>query len=175
MNISASHGGSAVKTRTFTIGDDDTAPAPNVQRGSMTDPDTFTANGEAGGDDTSATIYLLSTGAIRVNLDNTTSGDIVTNLGNWVDDTGAIFTNSDFECIATLVSTTNNNSSFPGDFGTTLNLGTTRAWQVKPPQPGPGDIEIANSTFDLLIREVANTSNSITTRIILNASMIDFF
>ena len=174
MNISASHGGSAVKTRTFTIGDDDTAPAPNVQRGSMTDPDTFTANGEGGGDDTSATIYLLSTGAIRVNLDNTIYGDIVTNLGNWVDDTGAIFTNSDFECIATLVSSTNNNSSLPGDFGTILNLGTSRAWQVKPPQPGDGDIEIANSTFDLLIREVANTSNSITTRIILNASMIDF-
>jgi len=162
-----------VKTRTFTIGDDDTG-TPNVQRGSMTDPDTFSSSGDAVGDPTTTTIYLLNTGEIRVNRDNTDTGDIVTDMGDWVDDTGVAFTASDFECIATLVSTSNNNSSVPGDFGTTLNLGTSRAWQVEPPIPGPSEIELASATFDLLIREVANTSNSITTRITLNATMIDF-
>lgn len=173
MNVSETHGGSAVKTRTFTIGDDDTG-TPNVQRGSMTDPDTFSSSGDAVGDPTTTTIYLLNTGEIRVNRDNTDTGDIVTDMGDWVDDTGVAFTASDFECIATLVSTSNNNSSVPGDFGTTLNLGTSRAWQVEPPIPGPSEIELASATFDLLIREVANTSNSITTRITLNATMIDF-
>jgi hypothetical protein len=117
---------------------------------------------------------LLNTGEIRVNRDNTDTGDIITDMGDWVDDTGVAFTASDFECIATLVSTSNNNSSVPGDFGTTLNLGTSRAWQVEPPIPGPSEVQFAFVIFDLLIREVANTSNSITTRITLNATMIDF-
>ena len=102
-------------------------------------------------------------------------GDYELDFGNWVDDTGVIFDANDFECIATFVSSIGtNNSSVPGDFGTTLNLGTSRAWQVEPTTPPPGGIVASTVTFDILVREVADTSNAITTRISITATLTDF-
>lgn len=183
MTVNSSNIGPAVKTNVFTINDPDVDDTPNVQRGSLTDPSSFTSSGSGDNLDTtsnlpSCTFFLDNTGTIRITLDEDDAGDQTLNRGNWIDDTTpANFTASDYECIATYVNGSNNNSSFPGDFGVTLNLGTTRAWQVKPPNPADDQIEIAFVGFDLLIRHtdtVGRPSNAITTRINLTASATDF-
>ena len=183
MTVNSTSVGTAVKTNVFTINDPDVDDTPNVQRGNLTDPDSFSSMSSGttqnlGGLIASCTLILQNTGAIEVTLDNNDAGDETLTLGNWIDDTDPVnFTASDYECIATYVSGGNNNSSFPGDFGVTLNLGTSEAWQVKPPTPAEEGIEVAFVEFDLLIRHTDTTnrpSNAITTRITLLASSTDF-
>ena len=183
MTVNSSTIGPAVKTNVFTINDPDVDDTPNVQRGSLTNPVSFSCIGSGTDLDTttllpSCTFNLLNTGAIEITLDNDDAGDQTLARGNWIDDTTpANFTASDYECIATYVSGSNNNSNFPGDFGVTLNLGTSEAWQVKPPNPADDQFEVATVTFDLLIRHtdtVGRPSNAITTRITLTANATDF-
>ena len=183
MTVNSSNIGPAVKTNVFTINDPDVDDTPNVQRGSLTDPDSYTCIGSGNDLDTTTnlptcSLILLNTGAIEVTLDNDDQGDQTLAKGNWIDDTDpANFTASDYECIATFVEGSNNNSQYPGDFGVAENLGSSRAWQVKPPNPADDQIEIAFVGFDLLIRHVDTVnrpSNAITTRINLTANATDF-
>jgi len=183
MTVNPDTLGGALATSVFTINDPDADATPNVQRGTLTNPDSFSASSSgttqnSGGPIASCTLLILNTGAIEVNIDNDDAGDTTLTLGNWIDDTDpANFTASDYECIATYVSGGNNNSNFPGDFGVTLNLGTSEAWQVKPPAPAEEGIEVATVTFDLLIRHTDTTnrpSNAITTTITLTATSTDF-
>ena len=80
MNIAATHAGSALQTRTFTIGDDDTAPAPNVQRGTLTNPDNFGATGQDLSFPPTCTFKLLNTGLIQVKLSTTLRVWVIMNL-----------------------------------------------------------------------------------------------
>ena len=185
MTVNSTNTGPAVKTNVFTIKDPDTDTTPNVQRGSLTNPVTFSCVGSGTDLDTTAsvnlpscTFYLLNSGAIEVKLDNDDGGDQTLARGNWIDDTNpSNFTASDYECIATYVSGGNNNSSQPGDFGTTLNLGNSRAWQVRPTNPSDDQTRVATASFGLLIRHKDTSgrpSNAITTRINLTATATDF-
>ena len=75
-----------MKTNVFTINDPDVDDTPNVQRGTLTDPASFTSSGSGNDLDTTSnlptcTFFLDNTGTIRITLDEDDAGDQTLNRG----------------------------------------------------------------------------------------------
>ena len=156
--------GRTLVSRAFTIGDDDINLTPNVQRGTLANPQTLSAFG-LDAQVAQATFRFLTNGTINATTtdapDGATSSLLV--FGNWVDDTGAGFNSSDFEVRVTL-SSSGGSINTTGSLGTWLTLSSTRVWSAFTTVPTTST-RFGFAYFDVTIREIANTSNAITTTI----------
>lgn len=148
--------------RSFTIYDGDEDPTPNVQRGNLTDPDSFSS--QTRGVDAFCTITFKSNAEIETETEFLVGGSTVTDQGDWVDDTGVNFTNSEFEITATLVSSTGSSGDVVGDFGVDATLNTNQVWYVVADLPSTeGSTNIFSAEIEFTIREIANPSVNTTT------------
>ena len=171
MVVATSPSGSALKTKSFTIYDGDEDPTPNVQRGTLTDPDSFTSFIRSA--DATCEIYFNSNGSISVGLETIINPFAYYSYGDWVDDTGVGFVNSEFEIFATKVSETNDNGVVQGDFGTWSTLSSNRSWAVVSFLPGTGDAT-TQVEIDFIIREIADVTNVATVTVTLSATSSDY-
>jgi hypothetical protein len=167
--------GSLLKSKTFTIYDGDEDPTPSVQRGTLTDPDAF--GSVMRGVDATCDIRFLSDGSIEVaeerNLPPNVQIFSYTDFGDWVDDTdGAVFDPSEFEIQALKSSETIViNGSTNGDFGVWETLDNNQSWSANANLPSATNaVSSVNVVIDFQIREIANTSNSVSFTVELNAS-----
>jgi hypothetical protein len=168
MIVASSPSGSALKTKTFTIYDGDVDPTPNVQIGTLTDPDSFVSIRI--NDDATCQIRFKSDGSIDVGNELIAVPFQYTSYGNWVDDTGVNFTNSEFEIYATKVPGTEiiDNGAIGGNFGVWSDLSTTRSWSADA-YLDFNNVSSAEVTIDFIIREIADTSNVTTVRVTISA------
>jgi len=162
MEVATAPSGSALVNRSFTIYDGDEDPTPNVQRGNLTDPDSFSS--QTRGVDAFCTITFKSNAEIETETEFLVGGSTVTDQGDWVDDTGVNFTNSEFEITATLVSSTGSSGDVVGDFGVDATLNTNQVWYVVADLPSTeGSTNIFSAEIEFTIREIANPSVNTTT------------
>ena len=170
--------GSLLKSKTFTIYDGDVDPTPNVQRGTLTDPDTF--GSIMRGTDAICEIRFLSDGSIEVgeerNFPPNSQFFTYTDFGDWVDDTDpANFDPAEFEIQATKSSETITLIGYTiGNFGVWETLDNNQSWRVDAIlPPGQNATSSVNVEIDFQIREISNTSNSVSFTVELNASAIN--
>jgi hypothetical protein len=174
MNLAASYGATAVKTKAFTIGDMTVSSVPNVQRPALSsNPDDFSSIGQAPDIATSSVIfygtgstYVGTARALTLSYVGSTDTEL---LGAWVDDLGAGFDPSDFEIQATLVNLNGSNAGTPGNFGVWETLNADRTWNVTNAEPGEGNAIYCQAQISFTIREIANTSNAATFTYYLSA------
>ena len=162
----------SVVSRPFTIGDDTQNPVPNVQRGSLLNPESVLGIGENENVATSS-VEFRNTGVIAVKktlTDGTT--DTTTLKGFWVDDTGAGFDPSDFKITASKVDFYNPVGT-QGSYGTDLNLGTTQIFEIETSVPSSSTV-YGFRYITFTISEIANPTNAVTTEVrLLNTTTYD--
>lgn len=158
--------GSLLKSKTFTIYDGDEDPTPNVQRGTLTDPDDFFSLMR--GADAICEIRFLSDGSIEVGKEINFGPQFVefsyTDFGDWVDNTDvAVFDPSEFEIKATKVSeTTVLIATTVGDFGVWSSLDNNQSWKADADVPSTASTSSnAEVEIEFQIREKSpfNTDN----------------
>mgnify|MGYP001600857044 CR=1 FL=1 len=174
MNVTASFGASATKTKAFTIGDMTVSSVPNVQRPLFsTNPDSFSSVAQSP-DIATASVIFSGTGSPAVGTARSeylsAVGSLDTELlGAWVDDLGTGFVASDFEIQATLVNQNGSNAGTPGNFGVWETLNADRTWNVTNAEPGEGNAIYCQAQISFTIREIADTSNAATFTYYLSA------
>lgn len=187
MQVKSSHGssGTVYKTRSFTIYDGDENPAPNVQRGDLTNPQNLYGNFIGvldGGSTGQVKIIFNSSGSItveRVDTDVDDTGALITDsYGNWVDDTDTGFDANDFEIRAVEISETNpfsqvdTGDGYGSDFFDITGENSRNEFGIRTVVPSEEDQLVGgDKTIDITIREKDDPTNNVfTTRITLFVS-----